>query len=71
MIIFCIIAIHVLCGISCIYHLTGFSSHFTIIDFLLLCVLGPIIVLMWVLGEIYCWVIGQLNRKKKYGNRKT
>jgi hypothetical protein len=71
MIIFCIIAIHVLCGISCIYHLTGFSSHFTIIDFLLLCVLGPIIVLMWVLGEIYCWVISQLNRKKKYGNRKT
>jgi nucleoside recognition membrane protein YjiH len=64
MIIFCIIAIHILCGISC-YHLTGFSSYFTIIDFLLLCVLGPIIVLMWVLGEIYYWVISQLNRKKK------
>jgi hypothetical protein len=49
----------------------GFPQHFTIIDFLLLSLVGPILVLIWILGEIYCWIISQLNKKKKYGNRKT
>jgi hypothetical protein len=49
----------------------GLPQHFTIIDFLLLSLVGPIIVLIWVVGEIYCWIISQLNKPKKYGNRKT
>jgi hypothetical protein len=71
LIILCVISIHILCGIICICRLMGLPQHFTIIDFLLLSLVGPIIVLIWILGEIYCWIISQLNKKKKYGNRKT
>ena len=71
LIILCVISIHILCGILCVCCLMGFPQHFTIIDFLLLSLVGPIIILIWILGEIYCWIISQLNKKKKYGNRKT
>jgi hypothetical protein len=53
---------HILCGLICAIHwLSGYKS-FSWVDFLLLSILGPIIIIIWVGGEIYCWIVAKINK---------
>jgi hypothetical protein len=35
---------------------------FTLVDVLLLSVIGPIIILIWVSGDLYCWIIAKIYK---------
>ena len=71
LIIFCIISIHILCGIICIHRLIGQAQYYTIIDFLLLSLFGPLLILIWIIGECYCWLLVQINKLKNNECRRT
>jgi hypothetical protein len=71
LIIICIISLHILCGVVCIHRLIKHAQYYTLIDFLLLSLFGPLIVLIWVLGECYCWLIVQINKIKNNECRRT
>jgi hypothetical protein len=65
-VLFIIIFIHVLCGVLCMYHMSNSSRSFDIIDFLLLSILGPLMVAIWLIGDLYCWFITKINKKHEY-----
>ena len=70
LIIFGILSLHVLCGIICIRHWIGQTPYYTIIDFLLLSLLGPLFILIWIIGECYCWILAQINKIKNNERRR-
>ncbi len=71
LIIFCIIFLHILCGIMCIHRLIGQTQYYTLIDFLILSLLGPLLILIWIVSECYCWFIVQINKIKNNECRRT
>jgi hypothetical protein len=62
LIIFCVISLHILCGIVCINRLIGQAQYYTIVDFLVLSLLGPFLILIWIISECYCWFLIQINK---------
>ena len=64
LIIFCIISIHILCGIICTRRLIGQTQFYTMIDFLVLSLFGPLLILIWIIGECYCWILAQIKKIK-------
>ncbi len=71
LIIFCITSIHILCGIICINRLIGQAQYYTIIDFLLLSLFGPLLILIWIICECYCWLLIRINKLKNNECRRT
>jgi hypothetical protein len=35
---------------------------YTIVDVLLLSVIGPIVILIWIGGDLYCWILAKINK---------
>ena len=71
LILFGIVSIYILCGIICIHRLIGQAQYYTLIDFLVLSLLGPLLILIWILSECYCWVLIQIKKIKNHECRRT
>lgn len=71
LIIFGIISLHILCGILCIPRLIEQIRYYTIIDFLLLSLFGPLIIFIWIVSECYCWFLIQINKIKNNERRRV
>ena len=65
LIIFGITSLHILCGIVCIHRLIGQAQYYTIIDFLILSLFGPFLILIWAISECYFWLLVQINKIQK------
>jgi hypothetical protein len=70
LIIFSIISIHILCGIICINRLIGQAQYYTIVDFLVLSLFGPLLILVWAISECYCWFLVQITKIKNNERRR-
>ena len=57
-----IVLLHLVCGLICITILLNNPKTYTIVDVLLLSVIGPIIILIWVGGDLYCWILAKINK---------
>ena len=57
-----IILLHLACGLTCITIMLNNPKTYTIVDVLLLSVIGPIIILIWVIGDLYCWIVAKINK---------
>lgn len=57
-----ILLIHLLCGLICITIMLNNPKTYTLIDVLLLSAIGPIIILIWVVGDLYCWILAKINK---------
>jgi hypothetical protein len=62
LIIFGVILVHLTCGLICIMVMLNNPKSYTVIDVLLLSVIGPIIILLWILSDVYCWITAKINK---------
>ena len=56
-----ILLTHLVCGLLCITVMLNNPKSFTIVDILLLSIIGPIIILIWIIGDLYCWIVAKIN----------
>jgi hypothetical protein len=57
-----IILLHLVCGLICITIVLNNPKTYNIVDVLLLSAIGPIIILIWVCGDLYCWILAKINK---------
>jgi hypothetical protein len=57
-----ILLTHLVCGLICITVMLNNPKSFTIVDILLLSVIGPIIILIWIIGDLYCWILANVKK---------
>jgi hypothetical protein len=57
-----IILLHLVCGLICITIILNNPKTYNIVDVLLLSAIGPIIILIWVIGDLYCWIVAKINK---------
>ena len=62
LIVVSILLIHLLCGLICITIILNNSKTYTLVDVLLLSAIGPIIILIWVVGDLYCWILAKIHK---------
>jgi hypothetical protein len=62
LIIVSVVLTHLVCGLVCITVMLNNPKSYTIVDVLLLSVIGPIIILIWVIGDLYCWIVAKINK---------
>lgn len=62
LIIVSVVLTHLACGLVCVTVMLNNPKCYTIIDVLLLSVIGPIIILIWVIGDLYCWIVAKINK---------
>lgn len=62
LIVVSILLIHLLCGLMCITIMLNNPKTYTLIDVLLLSAIGPIIILIWVVGDLYCWILAKIHK---------
>lgn len=62
LIVVSILLIHLLCGLICITIILNNPKTYTLVDVLLLSAIGPIIILIWVVGDLYCWILAKIHK---------
>lgn len=56
--------IHIFCGFICVYKLLHTSKSFNFGDLILLSIVGPYIILIWLIGDFYYWCYSKFKNKK-------
>lgn len=62
LIIVSVVLTHLACGLVCITVMLNNPKSYTVVDVLLLSVIGPVIILIWVIGDLYCWIVAKINK---------
>lgn len=62
LIIVSILLIHLVCGLICIIIMLNNPKTYTVIDILLLSIISPIIILIWIGGDLYCWILAKIHK---------
>lgn len=64
-IVFVIIIIHIFCGLICMHQLLNNPKSFNLGDLILLSIVGPYIILVWIVSDFCCWCYSKFKKKKK------
>lgn len=57
-----VLLIHLLCSLICVTIMLNNPKTYTLVDVLLLSIIGPIVILIWVVGNLYCWILAKIHK---------
>ena len=68
-ILFSVFIIHIICGFICFLKIVDSDKTLLFKDLCFISLFAPLILIIWVIGDAYCWILSLIYRKKNERRR--